>query len=612
MRLCSVIVALLIAGQAQAFFNDQGLEVIRRAAEPQTPGSKAEAVLKARLIDSDGEPFTDLNPIPVEASVTMPAGLATSAKQDIGNASLGSIDNKLPSTLGQKTSANSLACVLASDQSAIPVTGTFWQTTQPISAAALPLPAGAATSALQTAGNTSLSSIDSKTPALGQALMAGSVPVAIASNQSAIPASQSGTWTTGRTWSLLNTTDSVNIGNFPSTFGVTQSTSPWVTSRNWNLSFAADKADVSGSSVSISNFPADTDAGTPGAANPSTAVQVAGTDGANLRVLSTDTTGKINVNNISGTVSLPTGAATSALQTAGNSLLTTIATNTGAQATDFVQTGTITASGQTVSITGQGVYTVTANVTGTWVGTLVFEGQMADNNWVQIPANVIATTFPWVSISQSTVNGAFAITGGGYLNVRVRATAWTSGTASIGLDGSLSQQTVIANSFTPISPTYSACAGSLGVAANPTDVFTITGSATKTVLIQKIKLSGTQQNAGSADFIFIRRSTANTGGTSTTITAGQHDSNDAAPTATVRAYTANPTLGTAAGNIRFSSVFIPSKSGTGGSPTLFPFGDIPNESPIVLRGTSQVLAINMNSVTMSNSSLDFCVQWKEQ
>lgn len=51
------------------------------------------------------------------------------------------------------------------------------------------LPTGASTSALQTTGNTSLSSIDGKTPALGQTTMAGSVPVAIASNQSAVPVS---------------------------------------------------------------------------------------------------------------------------------------------------------------------------------------------------------------------------------------------------------------------------------------------------------------------------------------------------------------------------------------------------------------------------------------
>jgi hypothetical protein len=45
-----------------------------------------------------------------------------------------------------------------------------------------------------------------------------------------VNAVQSGAWSTGRTWSLLNTTDSVNVGNFPTTFGVTQSTSPWVVS----------------------------------------------------------------------------------------------------------------------------------------------------------------------------------------------------------------------------------------------------------------------------------------------------------------------------------------------------------------------------------------------
>jgi hypothetical protein len=45
-----------------------------------------------------------------------------------------------------------------------------------------------------------------------------------------VAATQSGNWTTGRTWTLNNSTDSVNIGNFPSMFGVTQSTSPWVVS----------------------------------------------------------------------------------------------------------------------------------------------------------------------------------------------------------------------------------------------------------------------------------------------------------------------------------------------------------------------------------------------
>lgn len=50
-----------------------------------------------------------------------------------------------------------------------PVSGTFFQSTQPISAASLPLPTGASTSALQTTGNTSLSNIDGDLGAAGDA-----------------------------------------------------------------------------------------------------------------------------------------------------------------------------------------------------------------------------------------------------------------------------------------------------------------------------------------------------------------------------------------------------------------------------------------------------------
>ena len=87
------------------------------------------------------------------------------------------------------------------------------------------LPTGAATAANQTTANTSLSSIDTKTPALGQTTMAGSSPVVIASNQSAVPASQSGTWT-------------VQPGN-------TANTTPWLTT----ISQGGNSATVTASSA---------------------------------------------------------------------------------------------------------------------------------------------------------------------------------------------------------------------------------------------------------------------------------------------------------------------------------------------------------------------------
>ena len=123
--------------------------------------------------------------------------------------------NQLPASLGQASMANSSPVVIASDQSAVPVsaaslplpTGAATETTlsaintktpalvsgrvpvdgsgvtQPISAASLPLPSGAATEA-------TLAAMSAKLPAaLGQLAMAASVSVAIASDQSAVPVS---------------------------------------------------------------------------------------------------------------------------------------------------------------------------------------------------------------------------------------------------------------------------------------------------------------------------------------------------------------------------------------------------------------------------------------
>lgn len=53
----------------------------------------------------------------------------------------------------------------------------------PVGVSSLPLSGGASTDAKQDAGNTSLASIDSKTPGLGQALAAGSVPVVLTAAQ---------------------------------------------------------------------------------------------------------------------------------------------------------------------------------------------------------------------------------------------------------------------------------------------------------------------------------------------------------------------------------------------------------------------------------------------
>lgn len=136
----------------------------------------------------DGGLVSSANPLPISdaagtLTVDAPAGTpvfvrlsdgssavsaATSGKQDTGNTSLASLDTKTPS-LGQALSAAS-----------VPVVLTAAQVTTLTPPAAI---SGFATSANQATEIASLASIDGKTPALGQALAAASVPVVLTASQ---------------------------------------------------------------------------------------------------------------------------------------------------------------------------------------------------------------------------------------------------------------------------------------------------------------------------------------------------------------------------------------------------------------------------------------------
>src|SRR5262245_64634991 len=88
--------------------------------------------------------------------------------------------------------------------------------------------------------------------------------------------------------------------------------------------------------------------------------------------------------------------------------------------------------------------------------------------------------------------------------------------------------------------TYSSTSGIFSPDATPADVFTITGSATKTVSITKMCISSVQSTAGINAWYLTKRSTANSGGTSSNLTEIPYDSNNAAATATTLSYTVDP------------------------------------------------------------------------
>lgn len=188
------------------------------------------------------------------------------------------------------------------------------------------LPTGGATSALQTSGNSTLTAISGQIPAaLGQTNAAGSLSVVLASNQGAVPVSQSGTW------NITNISGTISLPTGAATETTLSTLNGKVPS---GLTVSSTRLLVDGSGVtqpiSAASLPLPT-----GAATDSTLSTLSGkfgslgqktSAGSAPVVLASDQSaipvsqsGTWNINNVSGTVSLPTGAATQATLSTLNS-----------------------------------------------------------------------------------------------------------------------------------------------------------------------------------------------------------------------------------------------------------------------------------------------------
>lgn len=173
----SLILVLLFSINALGSVDDSGLETIRKSAElstlPEFSSSTSEYQLRVRLM-----PGSSVEVEPAAGGATedkqdvgngyllnikdrldgwnsafpLPVGASTAAKQDVGISYLNSIDNKLPSNL----TVTSTRLLVDGSGATQPVSGTVTANFGTLN--------GAATSAIQTTGNTSLSSIDTKTP----------------------------------------------------------------------------------------------------------------------------------------------------------------------------------------------------------------------------------------------------------------------------------------------------------------------------------------------------------------------------------------------------------------------------------------------------------------
>ena len=90
--------------------------------------------------------------------------------------------------------------------------------------------------------------------------------------------------------------------------------------------------------------------------------------------------------------------------------------------------GTITALNGVVTVFLPTSSSMTAVITGTWVASLTIEGSADGTTWVAIPAVSLPDRTYVTSITANTTLGLQV---GGYNQVRLRASAFTSGTASV-------------------------------------------------------------------------------------------------------------------------------------------------------------------------------------
>lgn len=358
-----------------------------------------------------------------------------------------------------------------------------------IDAASLPLPTGASTLAEQQSQTTLLTtiagdttSLDTKVPAQGAALIAASMPVNIASDQT-VP---------------------ISAVSLPLPTGAATAANQLPDGHNVTVDNAAGASAVNiqdgGNSITIdaTSLPLPTGAATAANQLPDghnvTVDNAGGVDAVNIQdggnsitvdgTVAATQSGTWNINNISGTISLPTGAATSAnqlpdghnvtvdnasgaaavnIQDGGNSITvdgTVSATQSGtwtvdigtipeveikndagnpiavspSSPSDTIALVNITALNGTAEVSTQGRSTVTFQISGTWVATLVFEATVNGTTWFQIVGTEMAVVI--TEVTSITANKNIMLHCGSFAQVRVRASAFTSGTVVVDLDAS--------------------------------------------------------------------------------------------------------------------------------------------------------------------------------
>lgn len=167
--------------------------------------------------------------------------------------------------------------------------------------------------------------------------------------------------------------------------------------------------------------------------------------------------------------------------------------------------------------------------------------------------------------------------------------------------------------------TFAASGYGIAPASSATDVACITGSATKVVRVQSVRVSGTAGTLVTLPVILTKHTVANTGGTAATSTAlpvpvslNTGTATTASATATTTAYTANPTVDATALIVDAQTVSLITTSAlasqAGG---LFNYMGRNYVEPPTLVGVAQQLCVNLGSISVSSGLLAVSFVWTE-
>ena len=113
---------------------------------------------------------------------------------------------------------------------------------------------------------------------------------------------------------------------------------------------------------------------------------------------------------------------------------------------DVSASGVLAALNATQVLALNGASGAAAQISGTWVGTITFEGTLDGTSWFPVNAVSASTSSPQTT---TTVNGLYRLTPGGLSSIRANMTAFTSGSASVVLRASSGVGGTFANQILP-------------------------------------------------------------------------------------------------------------------------------------------------------------------